>query len=59
MAMITMLLTVKEVQNKLKVSDETIYRYIRSGKLKAFRVGGLWRISEDAVQEFLKKGGQR
>jgi len=52
------LLTIKEVQDRLNVSDESVYRLIRSGKLEAIRVGNLWRVSEEALQEFLKEGGR-
>ena len=47
------LLTVQQVMSQLKVADETVYRYIRSGKLKALRVGGLWRVTAEALDEFL------
>jgi len=50
------LLTVQDVMDRLRVADETIYRHIRSGKLRAVRVGSLWRIPEDALDEFLQKG---
>ena len=52
----TKLHSVKYAQACLDVCDETIYRYIKSGKLRAIRVGGLWRIPEEALQEFLNKG---
>lgn len=47
------LLIIKEVQDRLNVSDETVYRLIRSNELKAIRIGNLWRVSEEALQEFL------
>ncbi len=47
------LLTVQQVMERLQIADETVYRYIRQGKLKAIRVGGLWRVSEKALLEFL------
>jgi len=50
------LLTAQQVMYRLQVADETIYRYIRSGQLRAIRVGGLWRIPSEALDEFLKKG---
>ena len=50
------LLTIQQVMSRLQVADETIYRYIKSGKLRAVRVGGLWRVPEDALDEFLRKG---
>lgn len=33
----------------------TIYREIRRGKLKAFRVGTDFRINEKDLQEYVKK----
>lgn len=52
----SVLLTIQQVMEQLQVADETVYRYIRQGKLKAVRVGGLWRIPSDALDEFLQKG---
>ena len=40
-------LTVAEVADRLRVSDLTVYRLIHAGKLSAFKVGQLWRITED------------
>ncbi len=54
----TELLTIQQVMSYLHVADETVYRYIRSGKLKAIRVGGLWRVSREALGEFLREGEQ-
>ncbi len=53
------MLTIQQILERLQVSDETVYRYIKSGSLKAVRVGGLWRVTEDALNEFLKKGGDK
>lgn len=47
------LLSIKEVQDRLNISDESVYRLIRSGELKAIRIGNLWRVSEEALQGFL------
>jgi len=52
----TELYTIQQVMSRLQVADETVYRYIRSGKLKAIRVGGLWRVSKEALEEFLNGG---
>lgn len=54
----TNLLTIQQVMSRLQVADETIYRYIKSGQLRAIRVGGLWRIPSEALDEFLKRGEQ-
>lgn len=50
------LLTVQEVAVLLRVSDESVYRLCRNGRLRATRVGGLWRIPREAVDELLRAG---
>jgi excisionase family DNA binding protein len=35
------------------VSYQTALKYVKSGKLKAVRVGGGWRIYEDSLKAFL------
>jgi excisionase family DNA binding protein len=50
------MLTIQQVMAKLQVADETVYRYIRNGKLKAARVGGLWRITPGDLESFMKRG---
>lgn len=50
-------LTVSEVAKVLRVSEETVRRYIREGKLKATKVKtvGLkkvWGISHDEIRRF-------
>lgn len=50
------LYTIQQVMSHLQVSDETVYRYIRRGKLRASKVGGLWRVSKVALDVFLRKG---
>lgn len=48
------LLTLKETAKILRVSERTIMRYLKSGKLKASKVGQ-WRIKESQLNEFLDK----
>ncbi len=43
----------EDIMAYLQVSDETFYRWIKSGELKAIKVGGLWRVSRKALDEFL------
>jgi len=54
----TELYTIQQIMSKIQMSDETIYRYIRRGKLKAIRVGGRWRVSREALDEFLGVKGE-
>jgi excisionase family DNA binding protein len=44
------LLTVEEASQQLRVSPDTIRRFLRDKKLRGVRVGGQWRIPKDAVQ---------
>jgi excisionase family DNA binding protein len=45
--------TPQEIAEKLKVNIHTVYRWIRSGKLKATKVVDLWRISESELKRLL------
>lgn len=50
------LFTPKQVANKLGVSEFTIWRYIKSGKLKAIKLTKRnFRIEEQDLIQFLKK----
>ncbi len=51
-------LTVQEVQDLLEVSRGTIIAWIRTGRLRAFKVGGgrLWRIREADLKRFIRGG---
>lgn len=46
-------LTVSEVARLMRVSNMTVYRLIRSGSLKAVRVGNRYRIKESDVHRYL------
>jgi excisionase family DNA binding protein len=46
-----MLCTVDELAKMLNKNPRTIRRYIEKGQLRAERIGGSWRISEEAVKE--------
>ncbi|HSH60181.1 MAG TPA: helix-turn-helix domain-containing protein [Acidimicrobiales bacterium] len=50
------LLTVAEVAEVMRVSNMTVYRLIRSGELLATRVGRSYRIWEDDVHSYLRRG---
>ncbi len=50
------LLTPKQVANKLGVSEFTVWRYIKAGKLKAIKYTARnFRIVEKDLIQFLKK----
>lgn len=43
------LYTTKETQDFLKISSSTMKRMIKSGIIRAYRVGGTWRIWGDDI----------
>ncbi len=44
---------VSEVARMLNVSSVAVRKWIKSGRLKAKRVGKLWMIPEDELKRFL------
>lgn len=45
----------QELAEKLSVNVMTIYRYIKAGKLKAYKIGKEFRIEKEAFDNLLKK----
>lgn len=45
--------TMKEVSELLKVTERTLYNYIKAGQFKAKKVGGKWMITEENLRKFL------
>jgi excisionase family DNA binding protein len=48
------LLTVAEVADHMRVSSMTVYRLIKSGSLKAVRVGKNYRIRANDLDSYLQ-----
>ena len=46
-------LTVEELATMVDMHPRTIRRYLRSGQLKASKLGGEWRIRKEDVQAFM------
>ncbi|KKQ41955.1 MAG: binding domain, excisionase family protein [Parcubacteria group bacterium GW2011_GWE2_37_8] len=47
--------TAKELADKLRVNVMTIYRYIKAGKVRAYKIGKEFRIERSEFERFLKK----
>ncbi len=45
--------TVEDLAEKLGVHTKTIRRYIYGGKLSAQKIGGQWRVTEDALEAYM------
>lgn len=46
------LLTINEITAILKVSKLTIYRYIKAGKLPAYKVGRDYRVKQEDFDNY-------
>lgn len=47
-------LTVTEVANLIRVHPETVRIYLKKGKIKGLKLDRAWRISENALSDFLR-----
>ncbi|MBO5177173.1 MAG: helix-turn-helix domain-containing protein [Lachnospiraceae bacterium] len=47
------LLTIDELCNALSIGRNAAYRLLNEKKIKAFRIGRVWKISRLAVEEFI------
>ena len=48
------ILTTKELAGYLKLTEVTIYKYVKEGKIPACRVGSRWRFDKNKIDERLK-----
>lgn len=48
-------LTIAEVATMMRVSKMTVYRLVHGGELPAVRVGRSFRVTEDDVNDYLRK----
>lgn len=44
--------TLAEVAEYLMVSNRTVWNYIVTGKLKAFKLGNSYRVTKEALEQF-------
>ena len=47
------MLTLKEVAQILKVHRLTVYRWVEAGKLRAYKLGRIYRVAEKDLEVFL------
>ncbi len=52
------LLSVKDVAKNLNISAYTAAEWIRAGKIKAYKVGRLWRVEQSELQKFVNGDGK-
>ena len=49
----------EELAEKLEVNIMTIYRYIKAGKIKAYKFGKEFRVEKSEFESFLKKSSTK
>lgn len=49
------LLTTRQLQDLLRVDRVTIYRMLNDGRLRGFKVGGLWRFPRREIETWLQE----
>lgn len=47
------LYTLTELEKVIGVSHRTLLSYVKSGKLKARKIAGKWRVTSDQLRDFL------
>lgn len=47
-------LDVKGACDFLKIAKPTLYKYIRAGRIPAFKVGRIWRFHKESLDDWVK-----
>ncbi|MBU4589740.1 MAG: helix-turn-helix domain-containing protein [Candidatus Omnitrophica bacterium] len=53
------IMTVKGVADYLDVHPMTIYKYVKDGRIPAFKVGDSWRIRRNSIDKWIKDSENR
>lgn len=49
------LLTVPELAEYLGIGKNRAYDLLREGNIKGFRIGSVWKVSEEAVRMYIRE----
>ena len=49
------LMTLEELCDALMIGKNAAYRLLKEGKIKAFRIGRIWKIPRSSLMEYLKQ----
>lgn len=49
------ILTIDELQDKHRIGRNQAYKLVAEKKIKAFRTGKRWKITEAALNEYIRK----
>jgi excisionase family DNA binding protein len=51
----TEIFTINDLMEILKVTRRTLQDYIKKGKLKGFKIGNDWRVTREALNEYIER----
>jgi len=49
------MMTVNDVADYLKLHPMTVYKYVKEGKIPAFKIGASWRIRKDMIDKWIEQ----
>ena len=49
------ILTIEELMELLYIGKNTAYKLLKSGEIKAFRIGKIWKIPRESVNEYIMR----
>lgn len=49
---------IEDICELLKIGKSTAYELVRKKELAAFKLHGIWKITEEALYDFINKSGQ-
>lgn len=47
------IITVSEIADTLYIGKNRVYELLESGAIKGFRIGRVWKIPKEALQEYI------
>ena len=45
----------EEVMEYLNIGKSTLYNLLRSGEIRSFKIGKVWKIPRSAIEEYIRK----
>jgi len=45
----------EEVMEYLNIGKNTLYRLLNNGEINAFKIGKVWKIPKESVEEYVEK----
>ena len=47
--------SLEDIARELHVSERTVYRWVRTGAIRAFRIGHITRVTKEDLQKFIDR----